>query len=61
MQIEAVIEHAILALYRNPELARRLFLKGGGALRLLEGLDARLSIDADFFTGGRCAGWNGLL
>ena len=52
MQIEAVIEHAILALYRNPELARRLFLKGGGALRLLEGLDARLSIDADFSLAG---------
>lgn len=48
MQIEEVITEAVLSVYDNPELAEHVYLKGGAALRLLEELNTRLSIDADF-------------
>lgn len=48
MNIEKVITETILAMYESPELANRLFLKGGSALRLFDRLASRLSIDADF-------------
>jgi hypothetical protein len=48
MQIEEVITEAVLAVYSVPELAEHVYLKGGAALRLLDELNTRLSIDADF-------------
>jgi predicted nucleotidyltransferase component of viral defense system len=48
MNIEEAITETILALYQSTELASRLFLKGGSALRLFDHQDSRLSIDADF-------------
>ena len=48
--IEEVINQAIVAIYQSPRLSNLLVLKGGGALRLFDGLDARQSIDADFST-----------
>lgn len=50
MTIEEVINQAIVAIYKNARLSKLLILKGGGALRLFDGLDARQSIDADFST-----------
>ena len=48
MRIEDVIAYAIVAIYSSPQLAQMMLLKGGSAMRLFDGLDARLSIDADF-------------
>jgi len=48
MTIEEVITEAVLAVYAEPELAEHVYLKGGAALRLLDGLTTRLSMDADF-------------
>src|SRR5512139_2563698 len=48
MKIDEVITQTILAIYKNEELANRLFLKGGSAMRLFDKLTSRLSIDADF-------------
>lgn len=48
MNIEEVINDSIYALYASPVLAKLLVLKGGGAIRLFDGVDTRLSIDADF-------------
>lgn len=50
MTIEEVINQAIIAIYSSPRLSKRLVLKGGGAIRLFDGLDSRQSIDADFST-----------
>lgn len=52
MKIDEVITLAIVALYTSPRLSKLLVLKGGGAMRLFDGLDARLSIDADFSVEG---------
>lgn len=48
MNIEEAITETILALYQSSDLANRLFLKGGSALRLFDHQTSRLSIDADF-------------
>ena len=48
MSIEEAITETILALYQSPDLAKRLYLKGGSALRLFDHQTSRLSIDADF-------------
>ena len=48
MKIEEVITHAIVAIYSSPKLSELLILKGGGAIRLFDGIETRLSIDADF-------------
>ena len=48
MKIEEVITHAIVAIYASPKLSELLILKGGGAIRLFDGIETRLSIDADF-------------
>ncbi|MDA0322698.1 MAG: nucleotidyl transferase AbiEii/AbiGii toxin family protein [Verrucomicrobia bacterium] len=48
MTIEEVITEAIVALYGSPMVSKLLLLKGGSAMRLFDGLDSRLSIDADF-------------
>lgn len=50
MKIEDVINEAILAVYASPVLSKLLVLKGGGAIRLFDGVHTRLSIDADFST-----------
>ena len=52
MKIDEVITEAIIAIYQSNELSDLLILKGGGAIRLFDGLDSRLSIDADFSTKG---------
>lgn len=48
MKIEDLIADAVVAIFTSPELSKLFILKGGGAMRLFDGLDARLSIDADF-------------
>ncbi len=48
MTITEVLKKSILAIYRDPVVARALVLKGGSAIRLFEGDMHRLSIDADF-------------
>jgi len=48
MKIEDVIDRSIVAIFRDPILGKKLVLKGGSALRLLENDRTRLSIDADF-------------
>jgi len=48
MKIEEVITEAIVSICGSTMLSQLLILKGGGAMRLFDGLDARLSIDADF-------------
>lgn len=48
MKVDYVITLAIIAIYRNPKLSNELFLKGGSAMRLFDGLTSRQSIDADF-------------
>lgn len=48
MKIEEVITETIIAIYRDPSLSSRLYLKGGSAMRLFDKLTSRLSIDADF-------------
>ena len=48
MRIEEVITETIIAIYRDPLLSTRLYLKGGSAMRLFDNLTSRLSIDADF-------------
>jgi len=48
MRIDEVISETIFAIYRTPQVSRRLFLKGGSAMRLFDNLKSRLSIDADF-------------
>ena len=52
MKIEDVIDESVLAVFKDPILARRLVLKGGSALRLLDHERNRLSIDADFSMQG---------
>jgi hypothetical protein len=52
MNIEDVIDESVLAVFKDPILARRLVLKGGSALRLLDNERNRLSIDADFSVQG---------
>jgi hypothetical protein len=52
MNIEDVIDESVLAVFKDPILARRLVLKGGSALRLLDHERNRLSIDADFSVQG---------
>jgi len=52
MNIEEVIDESVLAVFKDPILARRLVLKGGSALRLLDHERNRLSIDADFSMQG---------
>ena len=48
MKIEEVITEVVIAVYGSPKLAKLLILKGGSAMRILDELNARLSIDADF-------------
>jgi len=48
MRIEEVITEAVLAVYSDLKLAEHVYLKGGAALRLLDELNTRLSMDADF-------------
>ncbi len=48
MRIEEVITETIIAIYRDPSLSSRLYLKGGSAMRLFDKLTSRLSIDVDF-------------
>lgn len=48
MRIEEVITKAVLAVYSDSKLAEHVYLKGGAALRLLDDLTTRLSMDADF-------------
>jgi len=48
MNIEFVITEAIIAIYQSRRLAELLILKGGTALRMFDGQNTRLSIDADF-------------
>ena len=48
MTIDEVIDKSIVAIFLDPELATRLVLKGGAAMRLLDGNATRISIDADF-------------
>jgi hypothetical protein len=48
MRIEDVITRAIIAICQNQQLSELLILKGGSAMRLFDGLDSRLSVDADF-------------
>lgn len=55
MKIEDVIDESVLAVFSDPVLARRLVLKGGSALRLLDHERNRLSIDADFSMRGALA------
>jgi hypothetical protein len=55
MKIEDVIDESILAVFRDPILARSLVLKGGSALRMLDHQTSRLSIDADFSIQGSIA------
>ena len=52
MKIEEVITQTIVSIYSSARLSKLLILKGGGAMRLFDGLDARLSIDADFSVKG---------
>lgn len=55
MKIEDVIDESVLAVFRDPILARSLVLKGGSALRMLDHQRSRLSIDADFSIQGSIA------
>lgn len=48
MTITDVLNKSIVAICRDPIVARTLVLKGGSAIRLFEGDAHRLSIDADF-------------
>ena len=48
MKIEEVITEVVIAVYGSPQLAKLLILKGGSAMRMLDGQDSRLSLDADF-------------
>jgi len=52
MNIEDVIDESILAVFHDPVLARRMFLKGGSAMRMLDEERSRLSLDADFSIRG---------
>lgn len=52
MKIEDVIDESVLAVFKDPILAKRLVLKGGSALRMLDHERNRLSIDADFSVQG---------
>jgi hypothetical protein len=52
VKIEDVIDESVLAVFKDPILARQLVLKGGSALRLLDHERSRLSIDADFSIPG---------
>lgn len=52
MRIEDVIDESILAIFKDRILSRRLVLKGGSAIRMLEHDRSRLSIDADFSVEG---------
>lgn len=48
MKIDEVITQTIVAIYKEPALAKILVLKGGSAIRLFDHITDRLSIDADF-------------
>lgn len=50
MRIEEIIEESIVALFSSNAVGEPLFLKGGAALKLSEGINARLSTDIDFST-----------
>lgn len=52
MNIEDVIADAVVAICASHRLSKLFILKGGGAMRLFDGMDARLSIDADFSIAG---------
>jgi hypothetical protein len=52
MKIEEVITEVVIAVYGSPTLAKLLILKGGSAMRMLDGQDSRLSLDADFSIKG---------
>ena len=52
MRIEDVIDDSILAVFKDRILSRRMVLKGGSAMRMLEHDRSRLSIDADFSVQG---------
>jgi predicted nucleotidyltransferase component of viral defense system len=52
MNIESVISEAIIAIYGSSQLADLLILKGGGAMRMFDQQNTRLSIDADFSIKG---------
>ncbi len=52
MKIEDVITESIIAIYGSPLLAKLLILKGGSAIRIFDGQNTRLSIDADFSIEG---------
>ncbi len=52
MKIEDAIDESILAVFHDPVLARRMILKGGSAMRMLEEERNRLSLDADFSIEG---------
>lgn len=48
LRIEEVIWKVLVSIYSNDLLNEKLYLKGGQALRFSEGIDLRLSKDADF-------------
>lgn len=48
IKIEEVIWKVLVAIYTNNLMTEKLFLKGGQALRFAEGIENRLSRDADF-------------
>jgi predicted nucleotidyltransferase component of viral defense system len=48
MFISEVIDQTIIAIFNEPKIAKEVLIKGGTALRLLEGIDVRLSTDIDF-------------
>jgi len=53
MEIDEIIEAALVGLYRGDFFNKKLYLKGGQALRIKEGLKNRFSADMDFSTPGK--------
>lgn len=53
IKIEEVVETVVEALFSNEVLSPALYLKGGQALRLKEGIISRFSADVDFSTPHR--------
>lgn len=52
MRIEDVLDESILAIFKDRVLSKRMVLKGGSAMRLLDHERSRLSIDVDFSVRG---------
>ena len=48
MKIEEVVEISLTAMFKNDVFNKTLFLKGGQAIRLKEGINTRISADIDF-------------